>query len=128
RPPPEPHWLPVRATRARETASPPSGAITVRNPRTPLGLVDRLVRFEQGALALAAQRIEARRQMVVDEHVLCAGDAEPGLLHAAAVVVVLEEADAEGLVHAADALERVAAHRHAEERGRADRDALAGMG
>src|SRR5690606_15527132 len=118
---------PVRLSHA--SAFPSSTlAVLVGEPGSPLRLVDALVRLEHLALAIAGKRIEASRQMMVDEHVLRARDTEPGLFDPPAVVVVLEEADAEGFIHVADTLPGVASHRHAEECRRADRDPLARMG
>src|SRR3546814_4763030 len=72
------------------------------NPRSPLGFVDRLVAGKQFLLPLRTEPVEAGGKVVVDEHVLRAGDAQADGLDAAAVVVVLEEPDAERLVQRPD--------------------------
>src|SRR3546814_9436671 len=85
------------------------------NPRSPLGFVDRLVAGKQFLLPLRTEPVEAGGKVVVDEHVLRAGDAQADGLDAAAVVVVLEEPDAERLVQRPDPLVGGSRHGHAEE-------------
>src|SRR3546814_13723739 len=63
----------------------------------------------------------------MDEHVLRAGDAHAGGLDAAAIVVVLEEPDAERLVQRPDPLVGGSRHGHAEEADRRDVEEGAGM-
>src|SRR3546814_5439676 len=63
----------------------------------------------------------------MDEHVLRAGDAHAGGLDAAAIVVVLEEPDAERLVQRPDPLVGGSRHGHEEEADRRDVEEDAGM-
>src|SRR3546814_20426005 len=75
------------------------------NPRSPLGFVDSLVAGKQFLLPLRAEPVEAGGKVVMDEHVLRAGDAHAGGLDAAAIVVVLAEPAAERLVQRPDTSE-----------------------
>src|SRR3546814_3428092 len=97
------------------------------NPRSPLGFVDSLVAGKQFLLPLRAEPVEAGGKVVMDEHVLRAGDAHAGGLDAAAIVVVLEEPDAERLVQRPDPLVGGSRHGHAEAADRRDVAEDAGM-
>src|SRR3546814_18430426 len=92
-------------------------SVGMGNPRSPLGFVYSLVAGKQFLLPLRAEPVEAGGKVVMDEHVLRAGDAHAGGLDAAAIVVVLEEPDAERLVQRPDPL--VGGSRHGHEIGRA---------
>src|SRR3546814_17473665 len=70
-------------------------SVGMGNPRSPLGFVDSLVAGKQFQLPLRAEPVEAGGKVVMDEHVLRAGDAHAGGLGAAALVAVLEEPAAE---------------------------------
>src|SRR3546814_12083596 len=90
------------------------------NPRSPLGFVDSLVAGKQFLLRLRAEPVEAGGKVVMDEHVLRAGDAHAGGLDAAAIVVVLEDPDDDSLVQRPYPLVGGTGHGHAEETDRRD--------
>ena len=98
--------LPAKYTRDIVGSQPfqgPPAPVDVGYPLAPFCLVDFPVFLEELVPVLLIELVEGCRELMVDEHVLCADDTQAGFLHAAAVVVVVEEAPAEGLVHRADA-------------------------
>src|SRR5690348_184633 len=90
--------------------------VAVRLPRAPFLLVDRLVLREQLGASFLLELVERSGEMVVDENVLGAGDRPAGLIDATAVIVVLEETDAERFVQRTDLLVDLTTQHHAEER------------
>ena len=100
-------------------------AIAGRALRAPFLAEPGEVLFELSA-AVDPQRGERPAAEVVDEHVECQQQMKAGLASADAQVVVVEEAQAEALVEAADAVEDLAADQQAEAGEPLDADRPAG--
>ncbi|WP_155741029.1 hypothetical protein [Burkholderia diffusa] len=91
----------------------------------PLRLVYASVRFEQSALPFFAQFVERRREMVMHEHILGTSHTQAGKLNAAAVIVVLEVANAVVFADWSASFVSATGHHCAEKRHRFQFESLA---
>ena len=110
--------------RTRSTSASYAGlvALRVRQPLRP-HFASHRSRFAWNSAPyspVSAEPSDRRLAEVVDEGVLCAGNAEPGAPDAHREVVVFEEANLEALVERPNGVPDVAPHRGTEHRRRAD--------